>query len=410
MTDPPSLVIAGGGIGGLTAALACASSGIASHVVERGREPTQLGAGIQISPNAGRILDDLGLADALKEIAAEPTGIAARNQHGSHLATLPLGPMFRERYGSPYRTAHRADLVKALSDAISRSPLVETAMASSVVSFAASAGDVAVTAESTEGLEQLIARGLVGADGLHSQVRSSLSGSPKSRTTGRVAWRTMIEAASMPRNLPRDEVGLWLGREGHVVHYPVRRGREFNIVVVTEAPTGGASPDFDSVRKRLSGWAEPLPSLLAVETDWQSWPISVVPPPHKWSEGPVALLGDAAHAMVPFLAQGGAMAIEDAAALANAVKSSSGNISAAFADYRATRQRRVQRVWRAAAQTGAIYQLGVAPALLRDTAMRVVGGPRLMARYDWIYRWKPPQTKTRRPEAARSNGDGSVAS
>ena len=162
MTGPPSLVIAGGGIGGLTAALAYASHGIPSHVLERGPGLEQSGAGIQISPNAGRILDALGLADAIAEFASEPIALQIRNRHGAMLASMPLGGPFRQRHGVPYRTIHRADLLQVLSNAAAKSPLIDIAADSFVQSFAAIGGDVSVSIRHDGTDEALSADGLVG--------------------------------------------------------------------------------------------------------------------------------------------------------------------------------------------------------------------------------------------------------
>jgi salicylate hydroxylase len=251
--------------------------------------------------------------------------------------------------------------------------------------------------ETDRGPVELDGTALIGADGVHSAVRSTCFGTQNTAATGYAAWRAVVEADRMPTALPQDSIGLWLGPSAHIVHYPVRQGREFNIVVVAPHPPGIVAPDFAVVRHELHGLAEPLRELLAIDADWQCWPITTVEPGQRWSSGTVTLLGDAAHAMAPFLAQGGAMAIEDAAILAQSIAATPANLATAFERYETARRRRVTRVCRAAARTAAIYHLGPVAAPFRNAAMKLVGGRRLMNRYDWIYRWAASPSEMRRP-------------
>ena len=402
MDRPPSLLIAGGGIGGLTAALACAEAGFRIRVLERSSNFGESGAGIQISPNAGRIIADLGLEPAIIECAAEPEGIEIRGWRGQRIVTLPLGRRFKKRHGISYRTVHRADLQDALASAAADHPQIDLLPGRSLVEFAIHERGLTMMVEHNGRHDEITADALIGADGIGSFVRSVMPGASMRESTGRSAWRTIIDAAIAPASLPRDRIGLWLGRAGHVVHYPVRAGREFNIVVVASDHASGAGQDFGDVKHLLRRWAKPVQVLLDIDGDWKRWPIATVNPSGPWVSGRVALLGDAAHAMVPYLAQGGAMAIEDAAMLAMTLGRKPNQLESALADYQAARRPRVRRVWRAAHGTADLYHRGALNSAVRNLVLRFLGSPDLGRRYDWIYRWRPPANEMRRPKAARS--------
>ena len=389
-----SLLIAGGGIGGLSAALACAQAGFDVRVAERERESKQAGAGIQITPNAGRVLDDLGLEPAIAELASEPAAVDIRGWSGRRIVSLPLARRFRKRHGIPYRTVHRADLQRILTSAASQQGQIEILTDHEVVEFAIHPRGVTIMVNSNGQHHELVADALIGADGINSFVRSVLPGAKPACPTGRSAWRTVIAEADAPASLARDRVGLWLGRRGHVVHYPVRRGREFNIVLVTDSAAVGQAVDL---RHRFRSWARPVQDLLVAGSNWQEWPIATVTPSGPWASGRVALLGDAAHAMSPYLAQGGAMAIEDAAVLAQTISESSGNLEPALQRYVSARRARVGKVWRAANGAADLYHMGALTGSVRNSAMRLLGGSGLAWRYEWIYGWKSPLNETRRP-------------
>ena len=382
MADLP-LVIAGGGIGGLTTALACASHGIPTEILERDRGPADAGAGIQIPPNAGRILDELGLEAEIAAACAFPDAIRVSNRRGRVLASMPLGRPFRDRYGAAYRTIHRADLLRILRDAVATKPSASISDRRSVVRFGASTEQVNITVDTGAGEEEIVAAGLIGADGVGSVVRTTIGGQLKATDTGFDAWRAVLPRADWPGELPGSDVGLWLGPGRHVVHYPVRGGSAINVAVIVPA---GLS-DISAVARGFAGWASPIGRLLETAAEWHRWPIRTVSPTDRRTGGiPVALVGDAAHAMAPFLAQGGAMAAEDAAIIANCVGASRHDLAAAFARYSKERRRRVTRIHRAASRTGLIYHLPSIAGFARDLSIRLLGGETLQRRYDWIYR------------------------
>lgn len=387
MERTPTIAIAGAGLGGLTAAILLARAGFRVLLFEREPALSTAGAGIQLTPNAGHVLAGLGLDGAIADVAAEPAFIdVGSGRSGRRIVAMPLGARFASRYGLPYRTIHRADLHGILSAAAAAEPGVELLLGHEVVEFADHPNGVTIITESTTGDAEFTASALIGADGAASRIRAVLQGAAERRLTGQVAWRLIVPKAVLPAGLAVDTVGLWLGPGGHVVHYPVRRGDEFNVVAVVSEDEHQAN--LAGMRQRLGQWAEPVRSLLALEGDWRRWPISVVDPRRAWTDGRAAILGDAAHAMAPYLAQGGAMAIEDAAVLARVLDANRFDIPEAMTRYEAERRPRVRRVWRSANTTADLYHMGLLTGAVRDAGMRILGGKMLLRRYGWIYRWR----------------------
>ena len=384
MTDLP-LVIAGGGIGGLTTALACAARNIPIEIFERGHGPADAGTGIQIPPNAGRILDELGLEQEIAAVSAFPDAIRIYSRRGRALASMPLGRPFRDRYGAAYRTVHRADLLRIFRDAVAAEPLATISDGRSVIEFTVASDRLKITVGTVAGREEISAAGLIGADGVGSRMRSAIEGPPDASATGYDVWRAVLPNADWPAELPGNDVSLWLGPGRHVVHYPVRGGSAINVAIIVPA---GAS-DIAAISRGFAGWASPIRVLFDAAAEWHRWPIRVVSPTYHRPNGAVALVGDAGHAMAPYLAQGGAMAVEDAAVIARSIAASPHDLTMAFDRYRGERGARVTRIHRAASRTGAIYHLPAIAGFARDIAIRVLGGQALQRRYDWIYRWRP---------------------
>jgi salicylate hydroxylase len=390
------VLIAGGGIGGLAAALALARIGWPSVIAERRSEWSETGAGIQLSPNAVRVLQQLGVAQRLEPFAARPREIVVRDAATARvLQRLPLGGWIAARHGAPYWQAHRRDLQASLLAAVAAEPLITLAMGFEATAFEAEGERVALQARDGRRLEGAL---LVGADGVFSLVRQQAFATPEPRFSGRTATRTVV-GASRPADfeplLRPDATGVWLARGAHIVHYPVRRGRELAIIVVRTASWAG------------QGWSEPVqpaelePFLAAVAPDlaralgtglaWRRWALFEAAPLSHWSAGRVTLLGDAAHPTLPFLAQGGALALEDAATLAACLARVGGRaeVPAALADYEGRRATRSQRVVAAARRNGLVFHLSGPAALARNAAMRLMSGERIMATYDWVYGWRP---------------------
>jgi len=393
MGERPVLVIVGAGIAGLTAALAVAAAGFRAVVVERSAELLEIGAGIQLSPNAGRVLSALGLDAALDDVALVPAAITVRNGiTGLTAATLPVAA-FARRYGFPYRVIHRADLQAVLAAAAGHHPDIRLMLGAETADVLPRDDGLYVRVRGLEGSDIIPAAGLVGADGVWSETRDRIPGAAPARPTGRTAWRTVIPMDDTPPGTPADRVGLWLGAGAHVVVYPVARGAALNLVAIVEEPfdkhgwATHAAPHW--VAERFNGWCGEVRALVNAPTPWQKFALHVVDPAGPWVAGRTALIGDAAHAMVPFLAQGGAMAIEDAAVLGRCLAAHPRDVPAAFAAYEAARKPRVTRVWKAALRTGGHYHRTGLVAAARDLVLRAAGERFLLARNDWIYRWTP---------------------
>lgn len=390
----PTILIAGAGIGGLTAALSLAALGRDVTLIERATGFSELGAGLQLSPNASRVLIDLGLGAALRRIASEPERVVVRAMRsGARLGEVALGAFMRERFGAPYWVAHRADLQTVLLDAVRSRPNIRLLVGRSVMAVEDGPEAASVLVETASGARETLRADLVvGADGIRSQVRQALGGAREPVFRGSAAWRATIARDSMPSDLAGNETGLWLGRGTHVVHYPIAGGRLVNIVAVRAqgAPVEewGAAGDRAGLRAAFAEAAPPLRALLDLPEDWLVWSLFDLRPT-RTARGRIALLGDAAHPVLPFLAQGAALAIEDSAVLA-ALLARNEEIPPALARYARTRRARVRKVQAQARRNGRLYHAGNVIGLVRDTVMRRLDGRVMTERYAWLYGWTPP--------------------
>ncbi|MCZ8314423.1 FAD-dependent monooxygenase [Phreatobacter sp.] len=390
---PGTVTIAGAGIGGLTAALTLARRGFSVTVLERAVALDEIGAGIQLSPNASRILVDLGLGDALATPAVVPEAMVVRSATtGGTLASAELGEAVARRYGAPWWVIHRADLLAILAAACRSESAIHIETGVTVTGLALASDGVRLDLSRDGERNSATTEALVGADGLRSAVRAALGDGAPPDFRRRVAWRATMPMEAVPQALAGGRLGLWLGADAHCVHYPLRTGRLFNIVVLlkADAPVEGwrAPGDPALLARRLAGWPAALREVVARVDDWQCWSLADRPAWFGPERGPVTLMGDAAHPMLPFVAQGGAMAIEDAAVLADEAATTPDDLAAAFRRFAARRKARVARVQALARRNGAIYHLKGPAALARDLAIRVMGGG-IVASQDWIYGWRP---------------------
>ncbi|WP_424361222.1 FAD-dependent monooxygenase [Methylocystis parvus] len=389
------IVVAGAGIGGLTAALALARAGKRVLVLERAPKIEEVGAGLQIAPNAGRVLAGLGLEGALTSVGLEPQAInIRRGRDGAVLARLDLSGS-RARWGAPFRVFHRADLQQALLQAVLADPAIEVRTSARVGDFEDRSGHVSVRVHGEAGVEEVVASGLVGADGQRSAVRGHLFRTERDAPfySGLTAWRALVPAELAPAALRARESNLWMLPGAHVVHYPLRDGAIINVVViVAEEPRsedGSAILSLEGRQlARALGGRRPGADLLALieaGATWRHWPLFARPPLPSWSRGGVTLLGDAAHPMLPFLAQGAAQAIEDAQALGGGFTQLGATVESAFAAYEKNRIARASKVVRASRRQGDYFHMSGPAASARDLAIRVLGGRGMLARNAWLY-------------------------
>jgi len=397
--SPSTILIAGAGIGGLTAALTLAGAGYRIIVAEQAESLSDVGAGIQLSPNATRILTTLGVSSRLKDRAVIPDGVSIRQaRSGSEIVFMTLGQGVQFRYGAPYWMLHRGDLQTALLDAVSEQPAITLRLGTRLNGFVSNSDGVTAQLQDAHGAKEEPVAGIVGADGLWSATRVSLGDQTKPLFRNRTAWRATLPSSMVSDDFRRPVTWLWLGRHAHLVHYPVRSGTMINIVAIVRdrwnEPGWSAPGARDELIERFSKseWAEPARDLIALPESWSKWALFDRNDAGFPNSGPVTLLGDAAHPMLPFLAQGAAMAIEDAAVLGRCLSAPSMTVEDGMRQYEALRKNRVRRVQRAARGNSRAYHLSGPSVIARNLAMRWLGGERLRARYDWLYDWRPDET------------------
>ena len=395
MAEKTHAVIAGAGIGGLAAALALAQAGLRVTLLERASAITEAGAGLQIAPNATGVLQELGVLERVMLSAMTPESLRIRRaRDGVELAHFPLGVIAETRWGAPYAVIHRADLQRVLLDACAAHPAISLETGATVTGFADSAGSVEIAIKQADGVRRLGADVLIGADGLRSTIRArmGLGLDDQPVWSGRTAWRALLPADQAPKSALKLQTSLWLGPKAHLVHYPLRQGALINIVAITEDGwRGDEAADLWSiagksadVSPRFSWWHRDARQLVAAARDWKRWPLFDRNPTQRWTLDRVALLGDAAHPMLPFFAQGAAQAIEDAGALGRAFAGAS-DIKTALADYERSRRARAGAVVIASRRQGAIYHMSGPMAFARDLTMRGLSPHLMMSRLDWLY-------------------------
>jgi salicylate hydroxylase len=393
------VAVVGGGIGGLAAALACTRAGAQVQLLERAPVFGEVGAGVQLGPNVVRVLHDWGLRDALGAVASFPGQLEVRNAISARLlGVLPLGREMVKRYGAAYVTVARADLHRLLLGAVQRSGSAQLLLDRTVNTV--SQTDLSVRVHTlpttTRKAEVLQADVLVGADGVWSQVRAAVVQDGAPRATGHVAYRAMVRQMDLPAGLRSHVVTAWLGPHFHVVQYPVCAGEYLNVVAIVQGSGLGAlhhglqdwnhGANAAELRVVLANAGGALLDLIHTIGQWHLWPVHDRIPMHGAAEhakGRIALLGDAAHPMRPYLAQGAGMAIEDAAKLARVLSLPHFDIPQALGSYASQRYRRNARVQARAVRNGEIFHATGLTRIARDLALKVLG--RRLLDIPWLY-------------------------
>ena len=391
-------LIVGGGIGGLVAALACARAGLDVDLFERAAEFSEVGAGIQLGPNVTAVLHAWGLQDALALVAAFPGRLQVRSaSSGCELGVLTLGALAQARYGFPYATIHRADLHTLLHRALQRQTGVRLYAGSAAAGFVQREHDVMLQLADGRAAQGDL---LVGADGLWSAVREQLLHDGKPMATGHLAYRALLPQSSLPERLRSQQVTAWLGPRLHVVQYPVRGGDWLNVVAIVQGRTVGDAEHWDhsanafELQRHMAATCVPLQDLIHAIEQWRLWPLSIRAPmrgAYEQAQGRVALLGDAAHPMLPYLAQGAGMAIEDAAVMGRVLTRTGTtqalapprDLPALLSLYAQLRWQRNARVQARAIRNGHIFHATGPMRWGRDAAMKLLG-ERLLD-LPWLY-------------------------
>jgi len=391
MSTKPPILIAGAGIAGLTLAIALARRGHASRIFEARPEPPRDGAGIQLGPNATRILIELGLASALEPHAVTPDAIVVHNGvTGDELTRLPLGTWLAQRHGAPYWVLHRADLHEALWQTAMATPTIKIETGRAVSGVTEQGDETAFTFDSRE---QVSGQLLVGADGIWSCVRPQVDPSFEITYSGSAAARTLLSFDDIPEQFRNHVTGIWLAPNAHIVHYPVEAGRTLAIVAIAKAEKGPDDWSIDinasRVQERFADAPKPVRDLLALAKAWRQWPLYRRTRSTRMSGKRTVLIGDAAHPILPFLAQGGALAIEDGFELAKLFATATdetGALSQSAIDrFARSRRQRALKVEQASLDNGRAYHHAGAVAQVRNLALSTLPGHLFMRRYDWIY-------------------------
>jgi salicylate hydroxylase len=386
------VAMVGAGIGGLAAALALRNCDVEVVVLEQADRLQPVGAGIQLTPNANQVLARLGVLDAIVDAAFEPRSLdIVDGRRGRTLLSTPLAARARVRYGQPYLNVHRGDLQTVLLDAVKATTSATLELDCRVNSVVQS--DDAVDVRLSDG-RTVSADIVIGADGVHSIVRQHVvTQHQPARFTGHVAYRMLIPRSALPADSPpAPSVTLWLGPHGHIVSYWVRSGQLYNIVAIIEDSQWkdegwNIAAELSAVRAAFDDWDPRLQALFGAAGDIHKWALLDHPVPPVWSRGRIALLGDACHAMLPYLAQGGAMAIEDAWVLGDVLADAADPV-AALSRYSQLRVERATRVHgRAARNANIFHRSGRVSRFVRDATLRglAVKPDGYLEQLDWLY-------------------------
>lgn len=393
-SDQRQILISGAGVAGLTAALSFAQKGFHVTVFDKAAALSEVGAGLQLAPNATRILQRLGVIDALRPKAVQPDALYLKDGRNARtLMRMELGQAAQDRWQAPYLACHRADLQAVLVDACRQSANINLALNSNVTAHSSNGDGVEITIDRDGKIETMRGALLVGCDGVWSSRRASANRNDSATFTGHIAWRmtlprTAIPASFLSRLGNQNAVSAWLGRGVHFIAYPVKSGNFYNFVAITKGRHEPGNEwsiigDQSQLSAAFSGWHQAVQDVIHASDQWTYWPLFEMQQPRFIENERCVLIGDAAHAMTPFAAQGAAMAIEDAAALATAFDCD--DRTRALRRFDTERQRRIKAVAKRGALNRFAYHASGPLALGRDLLFRARSADRFMADLDWLY-------------------------
>ncbi|WP_284617614.1 3-hydroxybenzoate 6-monooxygenase [Aquabacterium humicola] len=384
--DP--VLVAGGGIGGIAAALALARRGFAVKVLEQAAQLGEIGAGIQLGPNAFAAFDALGIGEIARGRAVYTDEMVMHDALDEALVgRIPTGEAFRARFGNPYAVIHRADVHRSLLDGAQATDRVQLLTSTAVQRV--EQDDAGVTVFDTQGNRH---RGafLIGADGVKSAVRRQFVGD-EARVSGHVVYRAVVDRRDFPADLQWNAASIWVGPDCHLVHYPLRGGEQYNVVVTFHSRQVEQWSVREGSREEVQGYFEGICArarqLIELPKDWKRWATADREPIAQWTFGRVALLGDAAHATLQYLAQGACMAMEDAVTLGEALRAHDDDVPAALARYQRSRVARTARVVLSAREMGRIFHAKGVERLVRNELWKGRTPERFYDAMEWLYGW-----------------------
>ncbi|WP_203722037.1 FAD-dependent monooxygenase [Streptomyces coelicoflavus] len=382
------LVVVGGGIAGLATALAAVRHGHRVRVLERAGEFAEIGAGIQLAPNGLRALDRLGLGDTVRAGAVRMEELRFMDGvTGAHVVSLPLTERYRERFGNPYVVVHRAELHSSLLAACRASDLIELRGGCAAAGYEQSSADATVL---TAGGERITADAVIGADGIHSAIRHQLVGDGEPRVSGITVYRAVIPMRQVPAELRHNtSVTWWTGPGCHFVHYPIAGGKYLNLAASSHngalEALAGVPVSKDDVRREFTALGEDAQRLLDLGEGWKSWVLIDRDPVDSWTDGRVALLGDAAHPMLHYVAQGACQGLEDAVSLGDLLDCGTDDVARRFDTYNTGRRVRTSRIQLLARESIALWHAAADAATARNARLAAFSEDELHDYVAWMH-------------------------
>ena len=385
----PPVLVAGGGIGGIAAALALVRQGFAVKVLEQAPQLGEIGAGIQLGPNAFAAFDALGIGEITRARAVYTDEMVMHDALDESLVgRIPTGEAFRQRFGNPYAVIHRADVHASLLEGAQATRRIEVATSTQVQRVEQHDDGVTVF-DAQGGRHRGVA--LIGADGVKSAVRRQYVGDA-ARVSGHVVYRAVVEKKDFPKDLQWNAAAIWVGPDCHLVHYPLRGGYQYNVVVTFHSREreewSVREGSRDEVLSYFEGVCPRARQLIELPKDWKRWATADREPIGQWNHGRVTLLGDAAHPTLQYLAQGACMAMEDAVTLGEALRVSGNHFGQAFALYQRSRVSRTARIVLSAREMGRIFHAKGVERLVRNELWKGRTPQRFYDAMEWLYGWK----------------------